>query len=524
MAATGLGTPAALLRQAMALHRAGREDEADHHYALVLDADPRHAQALRLRGILARDTGRLDLSVALLQKAAEAAPGDPEPVAELGLSHLACGRLQLAEAAFRDALDRDPASLKALANLGAVLQHQGHAVPALAAYREALALAPHDPEVRCNLAQTLLEGGHGDEALRECDEALSMAPRHATVLATRGAILCSLERHAEALPVLEAAVDSSRASPRHEPPPGEAVDLPLINLALAFRELGRNGQAIATLEAAVRANPDNARAVADLALSWSGDGHCGMALDITAEFLDRHPGERLILAARTVALREAGREAEARALIDLDGLVAIRDLPATGDEVARLNEALAALIRADPSLMPSPASKSTRGGTQTGEFNPLRQPLIREFQAWVNAELRGIIAAFREAGFAGHPAMDWASESWTLRMWGNVLASGGHQLPHIHPLGWLSGVYYVQVPTAITGTDDGALEFGSLPRWIRHRQAPPTRVIAPVAGRLVVFPSFFHHRTLPFDAGDGQRISIAFDVMPARTGWPSQRG
>jgi len=32
-------------------------------------------------------------------------------------------------------------------------------------------------------------------------------------------------------------------------------------------------------------------------------------------------------------------------------------------------------------------------------------------------------------------------------------------------------------------------------------------------GRLVVFPSWYWHRTLPF-AQPGERISIAFDVMP----------
>jgi hypothetical protein len=39
--------------------------------------------------------------------------------------------------------------------------------------------------------------------------------------------------------------------------------------------------------------------------------------------------------------------------------------------------------------------------------------------------------------------------------------------------------------------------------------------VAPAPGRLVIFPSYFHHRTLPFASGE-QRISIAFDVMPVR--------
>lgn len=549
MAAVGLDAPAVLLRQAMTLHRAGREEEADRLYAMVLDAEPRQAQVLRLRGILARDTGHLGLSVELLRRAAAAAEEDPEPAAELGLSHLAGGHLHLAEAAFRQALARDPASAKALANLGAVLQHQGHVIEAIAAYRGALAVTPDDIGIRCNLAQTLVEAHRGDEALGECDEALAISISHmggqgggqgggqasaqadgvammrAMVSATRGSILCSLERYAEAQPVLEDVVESQANGLL----PVGALDMPLINLALAARELGLPDHARDVLVTAVRVNPDNARAVADLALMWAGSGHGDRALDITADFLARHPGERLVLAARAVALRETGQAGEARVLIDLEGLVVIHDhLPAAGQDAAGLNEGLAALIRNDASLLASPASKAARGGTQTGELNPLREPLVGRFQALVNAGIHATVEAYRTAGLADHPVMDWAADSWTLRMWGNVLESGGHQLPHIHPLGWLSGVYYLELPAAITdanaGMHDGALEFGALPGWISHRQPPERRIITPAIGRLVVFPSFFHHRTLPFHAPGEQRISIAFDVMPARAAQLLQGG
>jgi hypothetical protein len=34
----------------------------------------------------------------------------------------------------------------------------------------------------------------------------------------------------------------------------------------------------------------------------------------------------------------------------------------------------------------------------------------------------------------------------------------------------------------------------------------------PEAGKLIFFPSYTYHRTLPF-SGTGKRISIAFDLM-----------
>jgi tetratricopeptide (TPR) repeat protein len=491
------------LHQAMALHRAGRLQEADERYAAVLRSEPAEPRALRLRGILARDTGNLDLSLKLLRKATDAAPADPEPVAELGLSYLAAGYLQRAEAAFRKALARDADSLKALANLGALLQHRGHVQAAIDCHRHALQLAPNDVDVRCNLATTLVEAGRGDEALAECDAALAATPGRPQLLATKGAVLVGLGQYAPAVPLLEAALEAG------------PDDMALINLGLAHQQQGDVTAAVAALETAVRFNPDNARATADLTALYSADGSSDAALVLSEDFLRRHPGERLVLASRGVALRDAGQADAARDLVDLERLVRIRDFPVPKgySDVAAFNDRLANLLRADPSLIPSPASKSTRGGLQTGELDGESSPVVRSFRDALNIELRQVMAELQAEGYADHPVMAWAADRWTLRIWGTVLRSGGHQLPHLHPLAWLSGVYYVQVPAGLG--DDGALEFGEPPARVTALVEPERRRISARPGRLVLFPSWFWHRTLPF-AQPGERISVAFDVMPVR--------
>lgn len=490
-----------MLRQAMALHRAGRFDEADEQYGAVLRTEPAQPQALRLQGVLTRDLGDLDRSLKLLRKAVDAAPADPEPAAELGLSYLAAGYLQLAEGAFRKALARDPDSGKALANLGALLQYRGHVQESIECHRRFLALDPDDLEVRCNLATTLVEAGRGDEALAECDRALTAAPGRPEMLATKGAVLVGLRQYAAAVPVLEAALEAG------------PDDMALINLGVAHQELGRSGEAIATLEAALRVNPDNARAAADLITLLSAAGHNEAALRLSTDFLERHPGERLVLASRGVALRDAGEADAARELVDLERLVKIREFPIPRGftDFADFNAQLAALLRAESSLLPSPLSKATRGGAQSGELDPESSPVLRAFRDVLNAELRNVSAELRRDGFARHPVMDWATDRWTLRIWGTVLEPGGHQLPHLHPLAWLSGVYYVEVPAGLA--DDGALEFGAPPARVAAKIEPERRCINAQPGRLVLFPSWYWHRTLPFTQ-PGERISVAFDVMP----------
>ena len=489
----------------MALHRAGRATEADLQYSAVLRAEPAQPQALRLQGILARDLGDLERSLKLLLKASEAAPRDPEPAAELGLSYLAAGYLQLAEAAFRQALTRDPDSGKALANLGALLQHRGHVQEAIDCHRRVLALDPDDLEVRCNLATTLVEAGRGDEALAECDVALADAPGRPELLATKGAVQVGLGRYSAAVPLLEAALESG------------PDDMALINLGLARQQLGQPREAIAALETAVRVNPDNARATADLISLSSAAGRSAAALGLCTDFLQRHPGERLVLASRAAAFRDAGQADAARELIDLERLVRIRVLPLPRGfgSFEDFNAQLARLLRSDPSLLPSPLSKATRGGAQTGELNPDSSPVLSAFRDTLNAELRDVIAELHRDGFAEHPVMDWAADRWTLRIWGTVLSPGGHQLPHLHPLAWLSGVYYVAVPPGLG--DDGALEFGEPPPRVKPRIPPERRRISASPGRLVLFPSWFWHRTLPFEQA-GERISVAFDVLPSISG------
>ncbi len=496
----------ALCGEAMNAHRLGEFDIAEGLYARVLAADPGHARVLRLYGALARETDRLPQALELLGRAVAVAPDDAEARCELALAELAAGRLEAAQSALREALRRRPGHPRALANLGAVLQYRGHLMAAADCYRELLAIDPSDLEVRCNLANVLVDAGCGDEALAECATALGHVPGHPLLLAARGAVLCTLARHEEGAAVLEQALRIHGDD-----------DMVLVNLAYARIRLGEIPAAMAVLRRAVARNPDNARAAADLVNLLSGSGDDAAALALADDFLARHPGERLVTAARAYALGDAGRGEEAAALLDYRHLVRIVDLapPPGFTSHAAFNAAVSATLQADPSLLAGPASKSTRGGGQTGELDmaatpalaALNEQLRREVDRWVD-DLR--------AAHATHPVMACASATWALRPWGTLLASGGYQATHMHPLGWLSGVYYAALPAGMgeAAADAGWLEFGAPPDRYLVRHTAPRRVVEPREGRLVLFASYFYHATRPFRVAAGQRISLAFDVMP----------
>jgi uncharacterized protein (TIGR02466 family) len=99
--------------------------------------------------------------------------------------------------------------------------------------------------------------------------------------------------------------------------------------------------------------------------------------------------------------------------------------------------------------------------------------------------------------------------SWSVR-----LHRYGYHTMHIHPLGWISSAYYVQVPAEVAGSDQagGGLKFGE-PDIDLGEAGTARRRIQPAVGRLVLFPSYMWHGTVPFES-DGPRTTVAFDVVP----------
>ena len=88
----------------------------------------------------------------------------------------------------------------------------------------------------------------------------------------------------------------------------------------------------------------------------------------------------------------------------------------------------------------------------------------------------------------------------------------------MHPLSWLSGVYYPHLPAEMHDSEStaGWLEFGEPPKRFYRDSEPPRYLHTPREGELVIFPSWFWHKTLPFQSSD-DRISVAFDVVPQAT-------
>ena len=110
------------------------------------------------------------------------------------------------------------------------------------------------------------------------------------------------------------------------------------------------------------------------------------------------------------------------------------------------------------------------------------------------------------------------SEPFLGNMWANVNQKGGFNRTHIHPNSLWSGVYYVKTPP-----NCGHLKLEdprSIALMTRPRMKPgpqPARLwrethYEPIAGRLIMFPSWLNHCVDP-NQSDDIRISVSFNFM-----------
>ncbi|MCZ6515514.1 MAG: putative 2OG-Fe(II) oxygenase, partial [Acidobacteria bacterium] len=218
---------------------------------------------------------------------------------------------------------------------------------------------------------------------------------------------------------------------------------------------------------------------------------------------------------KAIALLERGRTDDVRTLYDFDRLLrpARLSAPEGFTDMADFNRALSEHVLGHPSLVHAPASQVTRFGRHSGELlvepkGPITAP---------EAKIWDAVEDYRQAvpTDPAHPFLAQRPERMGLSVWGVAKDSHGHQLAHIHPLAWLSGVYYARIPGIIDDHDPahaGSIGFGRAPEDFHATAEPEVRLLKPVEGLMVLFPSYFYHRTVPFES-DEVRISIAFDVL-----------
>jgi tetratricopeptide (TPR) repeat protein len=188
----------ALFQTALQAHQTGRLAEADQGYRQVLAIDPRHADALRLLGLVACQLrGNLNEGLAHISRAL-AIREDPLFLVDIGNIFLQAGEFLKAEAPYLRAVELNPGYAVAHYNLGVLYRNMARLEDAEKAFRTVLKLRPQDFEAHANLGNTLRDVGRLDEALDCYRAALEISPQDAQLHSNIGTVQQASGKLAEA--------------------------------------------------------------------------------------------------------------------------------------------------------------------------------------------------------------------------------------------------------------------------------------------------------------------------------------
>ncbi|WP_126285033.1 tetratricopeptide repeat protein [Burkholderia stagnalis] len=165
----------ATIEHALAHHQADRLEEAETLYRQILDADPRHADALHLLGLIGHQYGRYQEASSLIMAAIEIRP-DAIYYYNLGNVMQADNRHAAAAECFRLAIELRPDYVDAYNNLGNALRLAGDARAAVDAFCKAISLNADNAQAYNNLANALFDLNEIPAALEAYQHAVALRP------------------------------------------------------------------------------------------------------------------------------------------------------------------------------------------------------------------------------------------------------------------------------------------------------------------------------------------------------------
>ena len=238
------------------------------------------------------------------------------------------------------------------------------------------------------------------------------------------------------------------------------------------------------------------------------DDDAPAALAACNTFLERHPRSIGAMALLPSALDGVGRRAQGRVLADFERFLWMGQLnpPPGYASLSDFNRDLADHIIRFPTRPFDPTQTLDLFSNPTGPAAAIVQSLhdvVHHYLEWLPDDCE-------------HPYLSYKPHEWVVDGWGTRMKSMVPMEHHFHQHGWVSGVYYVDLP-AFVGSEpagiSGCIEFCRFMQYSSREVDSEFAVLPPAPGMLVLFPSYFYHRVSAFES-QTTRISLAFNVSP----------
>jgi uncharacterized protein (TIGR02466 family) len=489
--------------------------------AEALVAERRSEEALALTGALVAKPAPSHLALAvhagalkLVGRHEEALGFDRQAISRFGSSPIAwhnyaatlddMGRADEAVAACERALQLGMDAPQTFAVYGRCLTAAGNPDRAAAAYHQSLLRAPAATEVAVEFSNFLwMRTGDLRVADSVLDSAFHAGAPPTPLLLAKASLYEAAGDPERAGGLLEAA---SRKMPRET-----MILLGATELALRLARFADAERYVRMVEAADPGSRNTLQhsAIVDLAAGRAPEAFTKLKTALDANSEDQSLWGWMAVAARAIGDPLYGE------LCDYPAVVGAYDIrpPEGWADLASYLADLAKALSAVHIYQQHPTNQSLRHGSQSMHLLAGSDaPEIKAFFAAIDAPIREHMA---KLGLGGDPLRRRNTFDYRIQgAWSVRLRPGGFHRDHFHPDGWLSSAFYVETPNSALESEDrqGWIRFGQ-PPFVTRPALPPDHYVKPKPGRLVLFPSYMWHGTVPFTT-DESRMTIAFDAVP----------
>ena len=483
-----------ILQQAITMHQEGKYEEAEILYRKVLEAQPTNLDANNNLGIILEYSGKLKDAEISYKKAIKFKPDFAEAYNNLGSTLTKLNKFVEAETNYKKAVQFKPDYVQAYYNLGNILQKLEKLDEAEINYKKAIELKPDYAEAFNNLGNIAKNLGKFDIAETNYKKAIEFKPKYAIAYNNLGATLIKLNRLAEAEKSFSKAIELQ--------PTFEGAT---INRGQILFNRGAFESALNDFDTC-NSEDSRSRALASL--------YSLRRIDDIYKRIEKNSqldSQNIAVASFSAFISKKEKKVTAHKFCNnpLDFIKVSNLSTHFKNSNLFINEVINELNNVKTRW--EPYGKSTYKGFQsTGKnlFENSSKKLL-DLKSIIGNEIDSYRSKFKDEDCT-------FIKQWPLKT--NLIGSyvllkqHGHQEPHIHINGWLSGVIYLKVVTPLN-KDEGAIEL-SLNGENYFDENLPKYIHQPKEGDMIFFPSSLHHRTIPFTS-DEDRIVIAFDLNPS---------
>ena len=463
---------------------------------------PDDTEAVYQLGVLELEAGDPQSATHHIRAAADTWHYAAHAYAQLGTALIAVNSLVEAEQAIDRALLLEPKHGPAIAQKARLRLHAGDFENAVVLGRKAVKLLPSDPNSHVTLSQALRRQGKLKPACKVAEKAAQKFSSDAQTQLELAQCWLSLRNDAKAEAALQHAVQL------------QAGYVEALEPLAALQFVRADWRACVTVDQIY-------------ATLLQQDDSCA-----ALRYIDAHISEPAhqtpALAAKVIAHLQRGDSAPISRYLHFDELVLTGtiDAPPRYNSVTEFNQALARYCVQAAQFSLSPSDQPEVVYAQSKELLQYNDPPMVALRHIIDQA----VTRYRNEIISAHADFPLrVVDDYWLQGWSVVMQGAGNKDCHCHPPSWLSGVYYVDVPAAISGSPqvaDSALDLNSKsnkPAGYFELGPPPdsfalstscaTLMHQPQPGGFILFPSYMYHRTVPFRS-EQARISFAFNVIP----------